>query len=161
MRDDPECRCYVNHLIAEHRRLHALLRQMRVEMAHSVSPDEQPSFAGVKRALTRLREELTRHFAEEEGGGCLDEAVSRCPRLSDEERRIEAEHPVILAKVDRLIEHAMDLPPNLQNQIALKDAFDELCAQLCAHEGAENALLEEGFGANFNGSAANTARLSQ
>jgi len=84
MHDDQECRCYVDHLIAEHRRLHALLRHMRAEIAHSVSPDEQPSFNGVARVLARLREELEQHFAQEEGGGCLDEAVSRCPRLAGE-----------------------------------------------------------------------------
>jgi hypothetical protein len=151
MRDDPDCRCYINHLIAEHRRLHALLRQMRVEMAHSLGPDEQPSFVGVRRVLTRLHEELQQHFAQEEGGGCLDEAVSRCPRLSGEAKRIEAEHPQILAELDRLIARSQTSPPTFPNQVALQREFDRLCQQLCQHEKAENALLAQGFGVNVNG----------
>jgi hypothetical protein len=151
MRDDPDCRCYINHLIAEHRRLHALLRQMRVEMAHSLGPDERPSFAGVQRALTQLREELKQHFAEEEAGGCLDEAVSRCPRLSGEAKRIEEEHPQILAELDRLIAQSHTAPPTFPNQVTLQREFDRLCQQLREHEKAENTLLAQGFGVNVNG----------
>jgi iron-sulfur cluster repair protein YtfE (RIC family) len=150
MRDDPDCRCYVNHLIAEHRRLHSLLRQLRVAIAHSVGPDEQPSFAGMQRALARLREELEQHFAQEESGGCLDEAVSRCPRLAGEATRIEAEHPQILAEIDRLIAQTQTLPPTHPNQLAAQREFDRLCEQLREHERAENTLLAQGFGVNVN-----------
>lgn len=151
MREDPECRCYVDHLIAEHRRLHSLLRQMRSEMAHSVEPDEQPSFAGVQRVLTRLRQELAQHFAEEEGGGCLDEAVSRCPRLAGEAKRIENEHPQILAELNGLIAQSQTLPPTHPNQLALQREFDRLCQQLRQHEKAESVLLSQGFGVTVNG----------
>jgi iron-sulfur cluster repair protein YtfE (RIC family) len=151
MRDDQECRCYVDHLIAEHRRLRSLLRQMRAEIAHSVGPDELPSFAGVARVLSRLREELEQHFAQEEGGGCLDEAVSRCPRLAGEEKRIEAEHPQILAEIDRLVAQTKTLPPTHPNQLTVQREFDTLCHQLRDHEKAENTLLAQGFGVPVNG----------
>jgi hypothetical protein len=151
MRDDLDCRCYVNHLIVEHRRLHSLLRQLRVEMGHCLGPDEQPSFAGVERVLTRLRDELEHHFAQEEGGGCLDEAVSRCPRLAGEANRIEAEHPRILADLDRLIAQSHASPPTLPNQVALGRKFDRLCQQLREHERSENALLAQAFGVAVNG----------
>ena len=151
MRDDQECRCYVDHLIAEHRRLHSLLRQMRAEIAHSVVPDEQPSFNGVARVLARLREELEQHFAQEEGGGCLDEAVSRCPRLAGEAKRIEAEHSQVLAEIDRLVAQTHKLPPTHPNQLALQREFDRLYQKLREHERAENTLLAQGFGVNVNG----------
>jgi iron-sulfur cluster repair protein YtfE (RIC family) len=160
MRDDPECRCYVNHLIAEHRRLHSLLRHLRVEMAHSLGPDEQPSFAGVQQVLTRLRRELQQHFAEEDAGGCLDEAVSRCPRLAGEAKRIEAEHPQILAELDRLIAQSQTLPPTHPNQLALQREFDRLCQQLREHEKAENTLLSLGFGVTVNGDESGHAALT-
>lgn len=151
MRDYEECRPYIDHILAEHRRLHRLLCSTRAAIVHSVGPDCDASFTEVARILKRLRDQLSDHFAEEEGGGCLDEAVSRCPRLSSAEKRIEAEHPVILAKLDHLIDQAAKLRPNVNNQIALKHAFDELYAALCAHERAENILLQEGFGESFNG----------
>ncbi len=150
MRDNSECRCYVDHLIAEHRRLHKLLRQMRAAIAGSIGPDEHPSFAEVGRILARLRQELAQHFAEEEGGGCMDEAVSRCPRLAPEVKRIEAEHAEILTDIDRLKDEAA-LPPTPANQMAVQREFDRLYERLQAHERAENAILAQGFGMVVNG----------
>jgi hemerythrin HHE cation binding domain-containing protein len=151
MRDDQESRCYVDHLVAEHRRLHMLVRQMRAAIAQSVGPDERPSFDEVRRVLTRLRDELKHHFAQEDDGGCLDEAVSRCPRLAGEAQRIEAEHPQLLAEISRLLDEAQSLPPTHQNQIAVQRSFGQFCEELRAHERAENALLACGFGMNVNG----------
>jgi hypothetical protein len=109
--------------------------------------------ADIVKLLSEVREELAHHFAQEEGGGCLEEAVSRCPSLSDEVRRIEAEHPWLLESIDRLIAQARDSDHSVQGRIEVARGFDELCAQIDAHEGAENALLRKGFGANVNGTA--------
>ena len=150
MRDDPECRCYVDHLIAEHRRLHALVRQTHAAMARSIGPDEQ-SFAEVRRVLNRLRMELVHHFAEEEDGGCLEEAVSRCPRLAPEAHLIEADHGQILSALDRLVAQFQAEPPTPTRQLALQRDLGELCRHLREHEHAENQLLAQGFGINVNG----------
>ncbi len=107
--------------------------------------------ANIIQLLGGVRQELAHHFAQEEGGGCLEEAVSRCPSLSDEARRIEAEHPRLLEGIDRLIAQAQDADRSVQGRIQVAREFDELCAQLDAHEGAENALLRKGFGVNVNG----------
>src|SRR6187431_766552 len=100
MRDEVTCRSYVDHLVAEHRRLHVMLREMRNAIVRSVEPGEDPSFARVVQILKQLYAELKQHFAGEDAGGCLEEAVSRCPRLSTDAKRIEAEHPAILAEVN-------------------------------------------------------------
>src|SRR5262245_4183309 len=102
MRDDHENRCYINHLVAEHRRVHTMLKQTRAAIVRSVQPDNRPTFVDIVRVLERLRGELAAHFKEEENGGCLDEAVSRCPSLSGEEHRIEGEHGEILTEIERL-----------------------------------------------------------
>lgn len=159
MRTDDQCLCYVNHIVAQHRRLHFMLRQMRHAIVESVQPDETPSFAAIVRILTQLREELERHFAEEEAGGCLDEAVSRCPSLSAEAKQIEAEHQEILAQIDRLTEQAGTLPPTPQNQFAIQQAFDQLYRRLQKHEAAENRLLAQGFGVQVNGDEADCTAL--
>jgi len=152
MRADEECRCYVDHLIAEHRRLHRMLRVARNAITPPGSPESVPGTDIVK-LLSEVREELEHHFAQEEGEGCLEEAVSRCPSLSDEVRRIEAEHPRLLEGIDALIAQARDADRSVQGRIEVAREFDELCAQLDAHEGAENALLRRGFGVNVNGTA--------
>ena len=150
MRDYSECRHYVDHILAEHQRLHRMLRQMRAAIVSSVQPGATPTFEEVARILGRLRDELQLHFTEEEAGGCLDEAVSRCPSLAAELKRIEAEHPMLLGEITRLIGQANHLEPTVQNKVAMQKAFDRLYLQLRAHEKAENQLLAQGFGTNLN-----------
>lgn len=152
MRTFDECRCYVEHLIAEHRRVHRMLRQASSTMVQAFRPDHDATNADIVHCLQLVREQLSHHFSEEEGGGCLDEAVSRCPSLSAEARRIEAEHPVLLARIDGLMAQALDADGSLEKRVTISREFDELCRQLDAHEAAENALLRKGFGANVNSS---------
>ena len=66
MREDLVNCCYVNHLVAEHRRVHAMLKQVRAEIVRSVQPDNRPTFEGTGAILRRLREELAAHFREEQ-----------------------------------------------------------------------------------------------
>ena len=80
MRDYDECRTYVEHIIAEHRRLHRMLRLARSAIIASGGPDRDATGTDVTRVLRQVREELAHHFAEEEEGGCLDEAVSHLGR---------------------------------------------------------------------------------
>ena len=84
-------------------------------------------------------------------GGCLDEAVSRCPRLSGEEKRIEAEHPQILARIDRLIAQLRSQPTAESNRLAMQKELHELSECLLGHEEAEDRLLQEAFGESVNG----------
>lgn len=149
MRDYEECRPYVDHLIAEHRRLHAMLHQARSSIVHSGGPDRDVSVDDIVRVLRNIRGELEHHFTEEEAGGCLDEAVSRCPRLSAEVKRIEAEHPELLLEIDRLIAQALDSEQSVAHLVTMQRGFDDLCRQLCAHEAAENRILRQGFGTNL------------
>jgi len=151
MRNYDECRCYVDHLISEHRRLHRMLHQAHHAIVGAHGPDKDACTGDIVRVLRQMRDELAHHFTEEEGGGCLDEAVSHCPTLSAESRRIEAEHPELLAGVDRLIAQALDSDQSVQTRLELVMGFDELRRQLDAHEAAENSLLRKGFGANMNG----------
>ena len=58
MPEDQEFRTYINHLLAEHRRLNGMLRQMQHAIASSIQPDETPSFVEMGRILARLRQEL-------------------------------------------------------------------------------------------------------
>lgn len=151
MRDDYQCRAYINHLVAEHRRLNGMLRKMQHAIVESVQPDDQPSFRAAQQILVQLREELSQHFSEEDGGGCLEEAVSSCPSLSADAKGVEAQHPEILADVDALIEKVAGWPATVQNQVALQHDFAALCDKLHAHEAAENRILARGFGRSVNG----------
>jgi hypothetical protein len=159
MRDYEDCRTYIDHLQAEHRRVRQMLRQAHAAIVWSGGPDRDVSPDDVVKALRRVRDDLEHHFAQEEAGGCMDEAVSRCPRLSAEVKRIEAEHPELLRELDRLIAQAMDGNSSVENRLAIERGFDDLCRQLHAHEVAENAVLREGFGVNINGEESGQSRV--
>lgn len=146
MRNYDECKTYVDYLVAEHRRLHRLLLHARKTIAASADEGAVDWRGKVVQVLRDLRATLHCHFLEEEGGGCLDEAVSFQPHLSADVKRIEAEHPRLLAEVDRLIAQAKDGGTTPAEHLALTNAFDELCRELHTHEAAENEVLRRGFG---------------
>jgi len=159
MRDDDQGRRAIDQLRAEHRRLHGVLRHLRNSLVNAVGPDESPSFTEVVRLLTSVRDELSRHFAQEEAGGCLDEAVSHCPTLSTEVGRMRAEHPELLMAVDRLIARARKMTPSPVNQCELQREFEDLLHRIRAHEKAESELLSQGFGTNFADQPDATSKL--
>jgi hypothetical protein len=150
-RDVSESLAYANHLLAEHRRVHGLLSH--IEQQWSLTSDgPQPSgnIAALHECIEELHSELVKHFAEEEAGGVLDEAATRCPDLGREEIQLEEEHTVLLADLDRIIEGIrtatrVGLVPG-----ELKAAFERFVDQLKAHEAAENRLLEQGFNIEVN-----------
>jgi len=149
MRDYEECQPYIDKLLVEHRRLRQMLREAQEAIAGG-GGDPSAAVEAVL-VLTNIRDELAHHFAEEEEGGCLEEAVLRCPQLAGETRRIEAEHPRILAGLDGLIAQAKKGMRTPRDRAALAQKFDHVCQEVHAHEAAENRLLRQGFNTMFNG----------
>lgn len=147
---DEQHRSFMDHMRVEHRRLHKMLGEMRSAIASGDDQAEAPSFGHVVFVLQKLYEELKHHFAEEEAGGCLEEAVCLCPRLSAEAKRITCEHSEILDEVSGLIEQAKTLPANTKNRFAMGQELDRLGRRLQSHEAAENRLLSQGFGIAAN-----------
>lgn len=150
---------YVDHLQAEHRRLHNMLRVARSAILQSGGPDLDATTTDVVRVLKQVRDEMAHHFVQEEAEGCLEEAVSRCPRLSVEANRVRAEHPDLLLRIDRLIAQALDSRNSVENRIVFERDFDELCISMHAHEAAENELLRQGFGQAVNGECSDSSAL--
>jgi iron-sulfur cluster repair protein YtfE (RIC family) len=134
------------HLIAEHHRIHRMLRLAQDAVWRSGGPNRESPPIDVIQVLRQVRNELARHFMEEESGDYLHDAVARWPSLLADVRQIEAEHPQLLAGVDRLIALAKDCDQSVQERVALAREFDELCRHLGAHEAAENAVLRKEVG---------------
>jgi len=146
-------RSYINHMLAEHRRLHRMLVFARNTMA----ADDDAWLARFIKVLGDIRCELQCHFAEEEQGGCLDQAVSFHPNLSPDMKHVEEEHPQLLAAMDSLLAQAKDSQDVLPDRMALRSAFDDLCHALHAHEAAENDILRRVFAVDVNGEVNGTA----
>src|SRR5687767_7965906 len=115
-----DCQPFVQHLLAEHRRLHTMLRLARNAIRHSAGPDRDATTADIIRILRQVRDELSHHFADEEAGGCIEEAVSRCPRISAQASRVQAEHPDLLRQLDALVAQVRDSELNVASRIAFE-----------------------------------------
>lgn len=143
MRDFFDGNTYINHLLAEHHRLHKLVHHAAVDFR------TRPAQVDMVGDLGEIRRELQRHFAEEEEGGCLEEAVSRCPRISPSAEHIKDEHPFLMQELDRLIARAKTLT-EVDREDFVCD-FADFCRRLHKHEAEENLLLQQGFGMAVNG----------
>jgi hypothetical protein len=141
-----ECRAYVVHLRIEHRKLHGTLQRIQRDWPGAGAEIQIPGHPSlVIQELRELRTHLAGHFAEEEGGGCLEEAVCRCPKLGPEADRIESEHPNLLAELDDIIARSVS-GTELGQPSYVAQEFQVFAQKLHAHETAENHLLEVAFG---------------
>ncbi len=149
LQDTDQYRHLVVYLRAEHQHLHEVLRSIETAFAErdkSRAPDSAPSLLD---GLANLREELQRHFSVEEEGGCIEEAVCRCPSLSPEATRLEHQHPVLLGSLDSIIERLRSSSQREHDIGETSRQFKQLVKTLHAHEAAEDRIMQRAFGGQF------------
>ena len=123
MRYDCDCLPLVEHLDAEHRHLREVMLQMQATIDAGVQ--SRSDAEAIERQLVALRDELERHYAEEERGGCLEEAASRCPSLSGDVTRVIAEHQELRADMDAIVGQSRLVVDNLAELPGLQQSFAE------------------------------------
>jgi ferredoxin len=138
---------YVDHMLTEHRRLDQLVRRTISALPTWEEMDAPDWLPRMTNGLVAIRTELAHHFHDEEQGGCLEEAVARCPQLSAEVQRIEGEHEQILTGLNELIDRCQctaKLTP--QQSLAIEQELRQIVRELRAHEALENRIIQLGFG---------------
>lgn len=148
MNEIPLSQAYMNHLRAEHRQLHAEVR--RIRNTFFAEAGQRNRTGELLQELSELSNELRRHFAEEEQGGCLEEAVCRCPSVAHEADGLLREHAGLLASLDQVIfrlksDSKSEPPEDVETE------FEGFANELLAHEAAENRVMQRGFGIMVNG----------
>jgi len=138
----------LGHLLAEHRELHARLLELRAEFGRPRRPDAA-GLDSLRGRLRGLREQLARHFSQEEHGGHLEESVARLPRLSPAVRAVVAEHPRLLADLDALLERLAVRDIRDASWTDAADAFATFTERLLDHERNENDVLQQGYNEDF------------
>jgi hypothetical protein len=133
--DLQESMSFVAHLRAEHRMLHRAVLE-------AVHESHGPVVEFVAR-LRQLRDELASHFQEEDEGGCLEEAISRCPAVADQAMWVIWEHPLLLDELDGLIAR---LAERTEVPDAWREDFLRLTKKLNAHEEAEDRIMSRALG---------------
>lgn len=137
---------FVNHMQAEHRRLELLIRCTLNVIRDWHAAGADCSSTSLQAGVAAIRQELAQHFAEEESGGCLEEAVARCPALSHAADRVQSEHSRLLATLDEFTEHCWRMErPTRRDLVALEQELRAVAHQVRLHEAEEIDILERGF----------------
>jgi hypothetical protein len=140
-------RVYVDHLLAEHRRLDRLVSQTLTALPNRESPGSAEWLPTMMAGLAAIRQELAQHFREEDEGGCLEEAVAHCPALSLDAGRVAAEHSHLLGDLDELIVRCGKLTqPTARDAHILGQELRAVIHKLHSHEAHENEIIQRGFG---------------
>ncbi len=141
---DEESVAYAEHLHHEHHRLNRLLLEIGHEVARLVGPPaDRTLLQRLETRITDLWDQLKAHFAEEEDGGCLEEAVTRCPALAVNLQSIMEEHSVLEQLLGQLLAEVSD-PSIAPAEVGAK--WQAFYNKIRAHEAAETRLLRMAFG---------------
>jgi hemerythrin len=147
MRQAEDCRTYVNHLRSEHKHLdqdvRGILSSLRLMETKHLPAAELP------RQLTAFRDDLLKHFTEEEAGGCLEEAISRCPSVAEQADSLLKQHPALLERLNHLIARLDAEHGKSHDGFAVE--LKQFTHELLAHEAAENQIMRRAFGPLMNG----------
>jgi len=146
MQSDCGERVYVDHLLAEHRRLDQLIRCTLATLPAWEDAESSAWLPAMTAGLRAIHDELTHHFREEEAGGCLEEAVARHPALSSEVADTQAEHASLLDDLEALIRQAERFTrPTPHDAHALGQELRAIVQALHQHEARENQVMQRGF----------------
>ena len=142
MSDRPETKpSLVEQTLDEHRGCLQLISE--VERCLDRPPDDRPRWlAELKDTLVRLAAAMRGHFAGEESGPMFRSLPLQHPRLAGPLARLEAEHPVMLERIDDLLRQA-DALGNVEifELRELNGSAQLLLAQIRRHEAAEDELV--------------------
>jgi len=136
----------LNHWKAEHRRLNDRISQLATMLSHWKQRKEADALDQVRTELNAIDDELTRHFEVEDLGGCLDDAVFRCPRLGAEAGRLKSEQTLILHSLHAVQRdlQARDAAQHIEQEI--EQDLEHVCDWIHRHEADEDRLVSSAFG---------------
>ena len=136
------------HVLAEHRELFCRMTVIRTAFAEAQTPTRD-QLGQLEEAVRCLREHLRNHFAQEEEGGFLEEAITRMPRLAAAAAAIMKQHPDLLAELDELADNLREMRATgdisaVAWQQARRD-YECFAVHMQAHERSENAVVQDGY----------------
>lgn len=133
---------FFERALLEHRELNRSVHEL--ERCFALAPLEvtPQSCRDAAAQLQRLRDYLAAHFAQEEEGGYLEEALSRVPRLGPQAAVLERQHAPLLARLDALVRRAGEPRLVVADWPKLAADFRDFVQCLLEHETAENRIVQ-------------------
>ncbi|MCL6502720.1 MAG: hemerythrin domain-containing protein [Pirellulales bacterium] len=143
---DARLYAYIEGVRADHLELRAMVREIEkllaaAQAARWATVEVQALLAAVEDLDRHLRE----HFAEEEAGGYMEEALAIAPRFGPQAQRLVNEHPVMLQQMAQILDMARRCVTQSQVGPELSRLLREFFTTLRAHDAAENRIIQEAF----------------
>lgn len=144
MKNETTCATFLKQLQSDHQHFDLQVLQIRTALQKALEkPLASPERRHVIEMLQMLRNQLERHFAQEENEGCLWEAASFNVALCSDVKKVLGEHPAMLARIDELISAATNNETRAEWAAEALREFDKLARVLAEHESRETAILEK------------------
>lgn len=137
---------YFERALSEHRELRYRVREVRDVLAKLARHADAQTCERLCELLRSLQDYLAAHFAQEEKGGYLEEALSLVPTFTHEATVLEKQHgPLLdeLGEVLKLAEHGLKDAKRV-GQVC--EAFVRFTKSLLAHEASENQIVQAAAG---------------
>ena len=130
---------------AEHREMRQLVVALRDAINHRNRPWSREVAREAVEAVEAMRVHLHHHFAQEEAGGYLEQALAMAPRFHDEAQTLLAQHAAMLHYIDEVAETAKSSVDDAELWSQVKLQVKDLLRKLVAHESAENRIVQQAF----------------
>jgi hypothetical protein len=144
MSEHEDCRAYMDLIRLQHRELRQLIERLR-QLVRGAAGCES-AFDDAKQLLGGLADHFARHVVQETGGGCIEEAVCRCPRLAPQVRDVTAQYPRIQAEIARMVAKFTDCRRLGPTSRMVEQELEQLAQNLDRLESDERYILREAFG---------------
>lgn len=139
------CAALFQHLQSVHHKLNCELIEVRHQFESlSAGQTSGPQVDALLERLQRLHRDLLAHYREEEAGGCMEEAIARCPSLGPQSKALMAEHPLLAQALESLITQIQQRRGSPQTW---RQGYDEFVSQVRTHEAEENRIMAYALGA--------------
>jgi hypothetical protein len=138
----------LKELRVQHLGLRELLRAIEQRLKEQRLGGDGSTSGALLVLLADLARELPEHFAFEERGGYLADAIAVAPRLTAKAAELYRDHAELARRSRDLLEQARSAAEARAGWAEVEAGFAALATLLSDHEEAENALVREAFTEN-------------
>lgn len=137
---------YVHGVRADHAELETIDRALRASLDAGERAQWKPEATlEILKQLESMSQHLERHFANEEAGGYMEEALALAPRFSSQAAQLLKQHAHLNQSFAQLLSAAQRVKDSPESWSCLTQQIVELLKKLEAHEAAENRIMQEAF----------------
>jgi hypothetical protein len=144
MFEHEDCRAYVDHVRLLFRHMHQMVEQLKAKLKEATG--SVAACQDARHLIADIADKFGAYVAEERGGGCIEEAICRCPRLAPNERQIRLQYSQIQESIERISRTLAGCDVLGTSGRAATEETERLAAAINQLESDERYLLREAFG---------------